>query len=107
MGVNVVKWNGKVEEFQPKKIIRTLRRAGASRELAEKVVKRIEGTLYDGITTKEILSRVKSLIPKEESHVAMRYDLKGAIMRLGPAGFAFENFISEILENYGYRTKLR
>ncbi|MFH1821824.1 MAG: ATP cone domain-containing protein [Methanobacteriota archaeon] len=107
MGVKVVKWNGEVEEFQPKKIIRTLRRAGASRELANKIVKKIEGSLYDGITTKEILSRVKFLIPKEERRVALRYDLKGAIMRLGPAGFAFENFISEILENYGYRTKLR
>ena len=107
MVIKVVKSNGKVENFQPKKIIRTLRRAGASREAAKKVVKEIEGTLHDGITTKEILKLVKAKIQKEASHVAMRYDLKGAIMRLGPAGFAFENFVSEILENYGYKTKLR
>jgi hypothetical protein len=107
LAIKVVKSNGEVEEFQPKKIIRSLLRAGASKETARKVVDEIEGTLYDGIPTKEILSRVKGMIPKEETQLAMRYDLKGAIMRLGPAGFPFENFVSEILENYGYKTKLR
>lgn len=107
MAIKVVKSNGVVEDFQPRKIFRTLRRAGASREVASDIVKRIEGTLYDGITTREILSRVKAMIPEKQVHVAMRYDLKGAIMRLGPAGFAFETFVSELLKNYGYRTKLR
>ena len=107
MAIKVVKSNGKIEDFQPKKIIRTLRRAGASRAAAKKVVREIEGTLHDGITTKEILKLVKAMIPKEESHVAMRYDLKAAITRLGPSGFPFENFVAAILENYGYKTKPR
>ncbi len=107
MAIKVVKFDGRAEDFKPRKIIRTLRRAGASRELALAVVKNVEGTLYDGITTKEILRRVKAMIPREEKHVAIRYDLKGAIMRLGPAGFPFENFVAAILENYGYRTRLR
>ena len=96
-----------MEEFQPRKIMRTMRSAGASDEAAKKVLKEIEGVLYDGITTKEILKRVKALLQKEELQAGMRYDLKGAMMRMGPAGFAFETFISEILSNYGYKTKLR
>jgi len=105
--IKVVKADGSTEEFQPQKIMRTMRKAGASREVANRVLKEIEGAVYDGITTKEILKRVKALLRKEELHTAMRYDLKGAIMRMGPAGFAFETFISEILSHYGYKTKLR
>ena len=105
--MRVVKADGSSEEFQPQKIMRTLRRAGASKAAAEKVLSEIEATLYDGITTKEILKRVKVLLPKEEIEAAMRYDLKGAIMRMGPAGFPFETFVSEILQHYGYKTKLR
>ncbi|MGQ9789010.1 MAG: restriction endonuclease [Candidatus Hadarchaeaceae archaeon] len=53
------------------------------------------------------MKRVKTLVRKEEAQAAMRHDLKGAIMRLGPSGFPFETFVAEILEHYGYRTKLR
>jgi len=105
--IKVVKADGSVEEFQPRKIMRTMRKAGASKAVAKRALKEIEGAAYDGITTREILKRVKALLQKEELHTAMRYDLKGAIMRMGPAGFAFETFISEILSNYGYKTKLR
>lgn len=107
MTIRVVKADGSTEEFQPRKILRTMRSAGASDEAAKRVLKEIEGVAYDGITTREILKRVKALLQKGELHTAMRYDLKGAMMRMGPAGFAFETFISEILSNYGYKTKLR
>ena len=107
LAIKVVKADGTTEEFQPQKIMRTLQRAGASKAAAEKVISEIEAILYDGITTKEILKRVKVLLPKEEIEVAMRYDLKGAIMRMGPAGFPFETFVSEVLQHYGYKTKLR
>lgn len=105
--IRIVKANGRVEEFQPRKIKRTLLRAGVSKVTAGKIMEKIEDTLYDGITTEEILKRVKALIPKQEIQAAIRYDLKGAIMRLGPTGFPFETFVAEILEHYGYKTKLR
>ncbi|MGQ9788116.1 MAG: ATP cone domain-containing protein [Candidatus Hadarchaeaceae archaeon] len=107
LAIRVVKSNGQFEDFRPEKILRTLRRAGASRELAEKIAKKIEAAAYDGITTKEILSLVKETISRRKLPVAMRYGLKEAIMRLGPAGFAFENFVAELLKHYGYDTKLR
>lgn len=107
MAIRVVKSNGQVEDFRPEKILRTLRRAGASRKLAEEIVKKIEAAAYDGITTREILKLVKEMISQRQPPVAMRYGLKEAIMRLGPAGFAFENFVAELLKHYGYETKLR
>ena len=105
--IRVIKANGRVEEFQPRKIRRTLLRAGVGKETSRKIIEKIEGIIYDGITTEEILKRVKALIPKQEIQAAIRYDLKAAITRLGPTGFPFETFVAEILEHYGYRTKLR
>ncbi len=107
MTVRVVKADGRVEKFLPQKVRRTLRKAGVSSRTAMKIVAKIQETIYDGITTKEILKRVKSLIPEEEPNAGLRYGLKGAIMRLGPTGFPFETFVSEVFENYGYRTRLR
>lgn len=107
MSINVVKADGHVEGFQPEKITRTLLKAGASREVSERIIKEIKTRVYDGITTKKILKLVKSLLRKEEARAAMRYDLKGAMMRLGPAGFPFETFVANVLEHYGYKTRLR
>ena len=103
--MRVVKTTGEVEEFNPEKIIRTCLRAGASRELAEKIVNKVERRSYDGIQTRKILRMVIKLLKKELPHVAARYDLKGSIFRLGPAGFTFEQYVAEILREYGYKTK--
>lgn len=104
MTIYVTKASGKREKFDPRKIERTLRRAGASREVRERILTEVDAKLYDGISTGEILKIVKSLLRKEERKAGMRYDLKHAIMRLGPAGFAFETYFAEILEHYGYAT---
>ncbi|WP_456475348.1 ATP cone domain-containing protein [Candidatus Pyrohabitans sp.] len=104
MTVYVTKASGKRERFDPRKIERTLRRAGASSDVRRRVLTGVEARLYDGITTGEILKIVKRLLTREERKAGMRYDLKQAIMRLGPAGFAFEAYFAEILEHYGYGT---
>jgi len=101
----VVKASGEREEFDVEKIRRTCLRAGASKELADKIAKEVENRAYDGITTKEILDLTLKLL-EEEPEAATRYDLKRAIMSLGPAGFPFEEFMAEVLQNYGYKTKV-
>ncbi|MFQ6056655.1 MAG: restriction endonuclease, partial [Methanosarcinales archaeon] len=88
------------------KIKKTCLRAGASEELATKIVKQVERKVYDGISTREILKITLSLLRKEMPQVATRYDLKGALFRLGPAGFAFEHLVAEILREYNYKTKV-
>jgi hypothetical protein len=102
----VVKASGETEKFDPSKIKRTCLRAGASEELANKIVQQVIKKAYDGISTKEILNIALSLLSKEKPHIAARYDLKGAMLRLGPAGFIFEQFIGEIFKEYGYQTKV-
>ncbi len=102
----VVKASGETEKFEPDKIKRTCLRAGASEELADKIVREVTKKVRDGTSTKEILEITLRLLRKEKPHVAARYDLKGAMFRLGPAGFVFEHFIGEVLKEYGYQTKV-
>jgi len=100
----VVKASGETEKFDKEKIKRTCLRAGASEKLATKIANKIESKAYEGISTKEILDITLRLLRKEMIPLAARYDLKGAMFRLGPAGFAFEKLVAEILKEYGYET---
>jgi Holliday junction resolvase len=102
----VVKASGETEKFDPEKIKRTCLRAGASEELADKIVNEVTSKVYDGISTREILNIALKLLNKEKPQIAARYDLKGAMFRLGPAGFVFEHFIGELLKEYGYSTRV-
>lgn len=102
----IVKASGETEKFDPEKIKRTCLKAGASENLAERIAKEVKKRSYNGISTKQILQITLSILNKEKPYVAARYDLKGAMFRLGPAGFVFEHFIGEILKEYGYKTKI-
>ena len=106
--VMVTNASGRRERFDPKKIYRTSIRAGATRKLANEVVDQVSREVYDGISTRKILQMVlDTLRERQAENIASRYDLKCAIMRLGPEGFHFETFLSEVLRNHGYATRLR
>jgi len=105
--MEVIKLNGEREEFDPRKLKGTLFRAGASRGVAEKIIGQVEGEAYDGIPTRKLYSRVLELLDEYQPEAATCYDLKPAIMRLGPAGYPFETYLARVLEEYGYSTELR
>jgi len=99
---------GEKERFDQSKVERTCIRAGASREAAQKISRYVASQITDGMRTKEILRiTLEALERMAPTPIASRYDLKGAIMRLGPAGFAFETFFSELLNDSGYTTQTR
>ncbi|HEY5734998.1 MAG TPA: restriction endonuclease [Nitrosopumilus sp.] len=56
------------------------------------------------MTSNDIYKKVLRAISEEKGLKALhqRYQLKNAIMKMGPAGFAFENYIASILEYYDY-----
>ncbi|HDH41533.1 MAG TPA: ATPase [Candidatus Altiarchaeales archaeon] len=107
MPIMIRKESGRMEEFKPEKLREAVLRSGASEELASEILEDVNEKLYNGISTREIFRIVHQLLDREGPSLASRYDLKGAIMRLGPEGFAFETYIGEVLRDYGYRTKLR
>ncbi|MEM0202898.1 MAG: ATP cone domain-containing protein [Archaeoglobaceae archaeon] len=104
--MRVKKRDGRLEEFSKDKIVRTAVRAGLSVDKAKKVANEVEKRIYDGITTDEILSIVLSEIEKFSKNVSAKYGLKSSLLRLGPAGYRFEKFVSSLLREYGYKTRL-
>jgi hypothetical protein len=78
-------------------------RAGASRKTAKKILKKVRAEIYRDMTSSDVYKKVLRAISEEKNLQALhqRYQLKEAIMRMGPAGFAFENYVASILEYYG------
>lgn len=89
--------------FSRHKLVRSLRRAGANRNEAERIEREMEGSIKDGITTGEIYRRAFQMVKKENRPAAARYSLKQAMMELGPTGYPFEQIIGRILEREGYK----
>ncbi len=99
------KRNGRREEFKKEKIIRTCRRAGVSREVAEKIAEEVEKRVYDGIPSSKILEMVLELIDEYTNRsTSSKYDLKMALFRLGPTGYEFEQFVARLLKEFGFET---
>jgi hypothetical protein len=96
------KSTGEEESFDPAKLLGSLEKAGASRSEAEKVLLHIQGELVSGMTTHEIYKHAFVMLRHSSHPTALRYSMKRAISDLGPAGFPFEKFVSEIFKEEGY-----
>ncbi|MBU4501082.1 MAG: restriction endonuclease [Nanoarchaeota archaeon] len=101
----VIKASGEKQKFNRKKLIQTILNAGASDKLLNKTLRKVKKESYKGIKTGEILRIILASL-KEEPGVAQRYNIKRAIMMLGPTGFPFEKFVARVLEEYGYKTRV-
>ena len=100
--INVLKANGEMVPFDAEKIRRSLRRVKAKPNVIEQIIEAVEREIYDGIPTSKLFKIVFSELKKTQKHVAGKYNLKRAIMELGPSGFPFEKFISAIWKARGY-----
>ena len=96
------KASGRLEPFNREKLINTLVRVGADEETANEIVSVIERRIWDGIPTSEILDRALTLLHKRYPPASIRYDLKRAVMLLGPSGYPFEDYFASILRAHGY-----
>jgi Holliday junction resolvase len=102
--VNIIKSSGVQVPFSRDKLCQSLKRSGANEQVIQDVANEVEALLYEGIDTKTIFRNAFRLLKKKSRHTAAKYKLKQAIMELGPTGFPFEKFISEILKYQGYKT---
>ncbi|RLG46755.1 MAG: ATPase [Thermoproteota archaeon] len=102
----VIKASGEMERFRPEKLVRSLVKAGASKGLATQIANEVKLEIWNGITTYEILGlALEKLKARKESVLMLKYDLKRALLSLGPSGYIFEKFISNLLKKYGYETE--
>lgn len=106
--VNVLKANGEIEPFSEEKINGSIKRAGIPKSIHQQVLSHVKSKLYEGIPTSEIYTHIIEFL-KTSPHPLSKtnYALKRAIMELGPTGYPFENFVSELLKTEGYKTQVR
>jgi hypothetical protein len=102
--IYIIKADGVRELFDRNKLEHSLRKIGTTKETADMIVAEVEANLKEGNTTKEIYRLAFSMLRKRERPVAVRYSLKRAIAELGPSGFPFEKYISQIFRYQGYET---
>jgi|AntAceMinimDraft_18_1070375.scaffolds.fasta_scaffold10230_5 hypothetical protein len=102
----VLKFNGEKEPFSFNKVYGSARRVGASKDFAKEIAKIVEKEAYQGIKTSEIFRKVKKLLKREKIAASFKFNLKNAMRRLGPTGFPFEKYVTEIFSKNGFKTKL-
>lgn len=105
--MQIVKADGTREQFDPKKLQKSLRRAGASKDEVSEIVERVVSELHDGMRTQEIYRNAFSLLRQSEPPVRARYSLRRALFGLGPTGFPFEDFLARLFEAEGYKARTR
>ncbi len=103
----IVKGDGSRELFNINKLADSLVRSGAPVDLARTVSETIGSAVQDGMTTQEIYREAYTLLHREENTVAARYSMRRAILELGPTGFPFEDYVSELMRARGYEVRTR
>jgi len=107
MVINVIKATGEKEPFSEDKVKISIQRAGISKNLESQVIEHVKSKLYENIPTSEIYHHIMEFLEKTPTYERAKYSLKQTIMDLGPTGYPFEDFVSEILKQDGYATKTR
>ncbi len=100
----IIKANGDRVPFDSQKVKATCVRAGTSRKTAKRIAERVSQKVQNGTKTSEIYKMVLNALKiEDDGKIAHhKYRLKESIMRMGPAGYSFENYVGEILHAYDH-----
>jgi len=104
MLINIRKTSGELEPFSEEKVRSSLTRARIDKGVQDEIIRRLFSRLYEGITTRKIYSLVYGWLKDDKPYLASRYNLKRAVMALGPTGYPFEKFIAGVLVHCGFQT---
>ena len=96
------KSSGEKQRFDLDKFRRSLFKAGAKEKEVEYIVSQIKKEHPK--STKKIHELATTLLQRRAPAVADRYNLKRAIMELGPDGYPFEQYVAQLFERQGYTT---
>jgi len=103
--MQVRKYSGGQEPFNPDKLCNSLVNAGVSHEKAEEVCTAVQTKLKPGDSTTKVFRAALRTLVKDDIEASARYGLHRAVDSLGPAGFLFEQYVEALLQVYGYNTK--
>jgi hypothetical protein len=101
----IIKADGSAEEYDDQKIRSSLIRAGVDTPIINDILNEINTHTYEGMSTQDIYTMVYDQLKNKNNQFVSRYNLKRAIMELGPTGFPFERFFAGVLSEYGYKTE--
>jgi len=102
----VRKYDGSLVPFDRSRLLKSLKRSGATNRIADHITKAIELESYDGISTKAIYKKASQLLYKHERGTGVKYRLKQAMMDLGPSGYPFEKFVAELFLQRGFEVEV-
>lgn len=102
MSFYIIKSSGEKELFDIRKFRRSLFRSGASNKLISEIVRELKKRT-DLRSTKDIYEFALDYLHKTDRPLAARYNLKRALMDLGPAGYPFEQFIAQLFKAQKYK----
>ena len=104
---NVLKADGTIEPYDKNKLLSSIKRAGIPPKIHQQVIDHVKKNLYENIPTSEIYTHIEEFFTKgNDVYSKTKYSLKRAIMELGPTGFPFESYVSEILKALGFDTEV-
>lgn len=104
--IYINKSNGETELFSFEKLKRSLKSAGATKDVIEAIILGIQPNIYDGMSSNEIYKKAFNLLKKHNKICASRYSLKRALFDLGPTGYPFERLIAALLKEKGFKTRV-
>jgi hypothetical protein len=102
----IKKASGRKEKFSEKKIIYSLKKIGVKELKINEIINELRKVLRPDMSSKKILENIILNLKKESTSLAAKYNLKNAIMNLGPSGYPFEVFFAGILESHGYKVSV-
>lgn len=104
--IQIKKTTGVSEDFTQDKLYNSMRSAGVEHSLAQEVLRMVVHDNNNLVSTDTLHAATsQALIRKNALAAAARYNLKRAIIDLGPSGYPFEQYIARIFDAYGYTTK--
>jgi hypothetical protein len=102
----VTKATGEQERFQARKFDASLKHAGAKPKMRRFVAQHVLDRLENDPDTEHIAKQALACLLNEDPASACRYHLKNAIMKLGPTGYPFEDYVGAVLARHGYTTDI-
>lgn len=106
MSPQIKKASGIVEEFSLHKLAKSLELSKVPDHLIKEISSEVQKSLGPIVDTQIIHQKTRNILEKRGLYdLSFDYDLRRAVMRLGPSGYPFEKYVSKILAMRGYDTK--
>jgi hypothetical protein len=98
----VIKRDGRTEIFSKEKLLKSLL-CCLDAQNATMLIDQIINEMPETIRTEELFFKVRSEMWKKFPEAAVKFGLREDMMKLGPAGYNFEDFYAKILSDVGVK----